>query len=75
MVSIQPEHLAQLARSQHVLEWLQTEKERVTAEMITIAQQYEREELKLRTLLRQHYGITGTFTLDTDKGVVDANPA
>jgi hypothetical protein len=67
---ITPEHLSQFSRSQHVLEWLQSEKDRIQAEMVTVAQQWQREEAKLRSLLSQHYGIVGPFTLDAEAGTV-----
>ena len=38
--------------------------------MVTIAAQWQREESKLRSLLAQHYGITGPFTLDAEAGTV-----
>lgn len=69
-MQIQPEHLPQLARSQHILEWLGQERDRVSGELVTIAQQWQREEAKLRSLLAQHYGITGPFTLDSEAGTV-----
>lgn len=65
-----PEHLSQLSRSQHILEWLQEEQARIQAEMVTVVQQWQREEAKLRSLLQQHYGIVGPFTLDAEAGTV-----
>ena len=70
VTDIAPNHLPELRRSQHILEWLQSERARVEAEMVTIAQQWQREESKLRTLLAQGYGITGQFTLDADAGTI-----
>jgi hypothetical protein len=70
-ISIGTNHIDSLKRSQHILEWLQDERARVESEMVTIAQQWQREETKLRTFLAQTYNITGPFTLDADAGFIE----
>lgn len=55
-----PDHLEQLARSQHVLEFLRGEQARLQVEMMALTQLALREEAKLRSFL----GIQGEFTLD-----------
>ena len=61
-----PDHLEQLARSQHVLEFLQGEQQRLQFEMMALAQLALREEAKLRSFL----GIQGEFTLDAKNGTI-----
>lgn len=67
---IAPEHLDTLAQSEHVLQWLRNEQARLQLEMMTVAQQWQREEAKLRSLLSRAYGVVGDFTLDTKAGTV-----
>jgi hypothetical protein len=71
ITSIGINHKAQLARSQHVMEWLQQERGRVQAEAAILERQWQQEELKLRAFLANSYHITGPFTLDTDKGTIE----
>ena len=75
ITSIGVNHLEQLKQAEHVLTWLQGERARVEQEMVTVAQQWQREESKLRSFLAQVYGIQGPFTLDTDAGhIVTPDP-
>lgn len=76
---IQPEHLPQLARRQHVLEWLLAERARLEAELQHILNSGQREQDELMAFLQRVYGIRGMmFTLDAERGVIttpDAPPA
>jgi hypothetical protein len=71
-IMIQPEHRPQLARLQHVLEWLQGERARIEAELAHVAAQGQRTEAQLRTVLLRAYGIAPQqpFTLDADAGTI-----
>jgi hypothetical protein len=71
ITSIGINHKAQLARSQHVMEWLQQERARVQAEAAILERQWQQEELKLRSFLSQVYNVTGDFTLDAEAGTIE----
>lgn len=78
-IPIQPEHAGQLARMQHVLEWLQAEQARLLAELAHIGKQGQQAHDQLAEVLRAAYGIdlVPGVTLDTEKGTIttpDSSP-
>jgi hypothetical protein len=69
---IRDEHRAQLTRTQHVLEWLRSERARLLGELDPVITMGEREQAKVVAFLGEHYGVDPTlgFTLDTERGVL-----
>lgn len=73
-IAIQPEHQAQLARMQHVLEWLQAERARIEGEYTHVLRQGQQAQAQLGAFLEQAYGLaahalTGVM-LDVEHGVI-----
>jgi hypothetical protein len=70
-IVIRAEHQQQVARAQHVLEWLQAERARLLSEFSLVSQQGAREQARMAEFLGQQYGVTGEgWTLDAERGVV-----
>jgi hypothetical protein len=70
-ITIRAEHQQQVARAQHVLEWLQAERARLLSELALVSQQGAREQARVAEFLGQHYGVRGEgWTLDAERGVV-----
>lgn len=67
---IKAEHRAQLARMQHVLEWLQAEAVRLQAELAHTMAAGQREQGELVSFLAREYGVnTPLLSLDAERGV------
>lgn len=71
-IRIQDAHKPALSRSQHVLEWLQGEQQRLQGELAQIAAAGQREQEKLATFLRSVYHVEFApgVALDVDKGTI-----
>lgn len=72
-ISIGNNHLAYLARMEHVGEWLQAEMARIEMERRTIMGQAQRHSAELIAFLQQSYGIDAQHvpvTVDTARGVL-----
>lgn len=71
-IQIEEQHKPALARSQHVLEWLQGEQARLQGELAHVVQAGQREQEKLAAFLRGAYHVElvpGT-QVDAEKGTI-----
>lgn len=72
-VIIQERHLKELRQAEHVLEFLNAEKQRLAEEIAVVARLGVRRQLGLERFLQINYGIDAQhtkWTLDTDNGII-----